>query len=81
VTAAAILVLIQILGAVAGADWAFLQICEVIKKDGGIEATGQNLLEILRGQATPPTLSQLNVSNPELHARAVQLLGSQGSPA
>lgn len=84
-TLSAILVIAQILAAMAGADWSAVQIFQVIEKNGGLsslaeklEANGRDLLEILRGQATPPTLDQLKASNPDLHAQAVALLGAQG---
>lgn len=73
-TAATILLIVQILAAVAGADWSLLQIIKTIKTDGGIENIGQNLLELLRGQATPPTLAQLQTTHPDLHAKALELL-------
>ena len=77
-TAATVLLIVQILAGIAGADWSLLQIIETIKKDGGVEAIGKNLLEILRGQATPPTLLQLKQANPDLHAQAVLLLTADG---
>jgi hypothetical protein len=80
-TLATFLIIADILAAIAGADWAWVQICEVVKKDGGLEAVCQNLLEVVRGQATPPTLAQLQQSNPNLHAQAVLLLGAQGGAA
>jgi hypothetical protein len=76
--AAEILLAFQILAAIAGADWSLVQIIETIKKDGGLAAIHRNVLEILRGQATPPTLDQLKLANPDLHAQAVALLGAQG---
>lgn len=73
-TPAAIFLLIQILATVCEGEWALVKIIEAVKRDGGIVNLYQDLLELVRGQLTPPTLVQLQSQNPVLHAKACELL-------
>lgn len=75
-TAASILILVQVIAAIAGTDWTLFQFIEAVKKDGGIEQLGKDVLALFHSKATPDAMDMLKVAYPSLHTQAQLFLPS-----